>query len=83
MGEGTNEVVERGVIRTHARLIDQLYQRLSVRNMSKQQLAESIGASAGQAVRVFSPRENLTLRTIVKNAEALDCDVDIILTPRD
>ena len=42
-----------------------------------------VGDAKTMSARTFNPTTNITLKTIVKNAEALDCDVHIELVPKD
>lgn len=83
-GKGTRQdIVQAGVTKAHGKLIEQLYANMDKSNISKRGLMDMVGDSATMSSRTFSPQTNITLRTIVKNAEALGCDVEIRLVPRD
>lgn len=82
--EGSRQsIVQAGVTKAHGKLIEQLYTNMDRGNVSKRGLMDMVGDSATMSSRTFSPQTNITLRTIVKNAEALGCDVEIRLVPRD
>lgn len=80
---GRGDSTQDGVKRAHSGLISELYRMLDARGMSRAQLARSAGDSSTMSVRTFNPDTNVTLRTMVRNAEALGCDVRITLVPKE
>lgn len=75
-------IVQSGIKKVHADFIDGLYNAMEIQNVSRSVLAGMTGDSTTMSARTFNPNTNITLRTIVKNAEALDCDVKLELCPR-
>lgn len=78
-GDATAE----GIKKAHSGFISELYRMLDKRDMSRSQLAQIAGDSSTMSVRTFTPETNVTLRTMVRNANALECDVMITLVPKD
>ena len=79
VGDATSD----GIKRAHSGLISELYRMLDKRDMTRSQLARVTGDSSTMSVRTFTPETNVTLRTMVRNAEALGCDVRITLVPKE
>lgn len=76
-------IINRGVRNLHSELIDELYRVMRNQDISRTTLADMVGDAKTMSARTFNPTTNITLKTIVKNAEALDCDVHIELVPKD
>jgi len=57
-------------------------QALAARGMSQKEYAEKADVSAGYVSRVLSGNENLSLRTLVKLARALDLELDLRAYPK-
>lgn len=55
---------------------------LAARGMSQKEYAEKADVSAGYVSRVLSGNENLSLRTLVKLARALDLELDLLVHPK-
>ena len=79
VGDATSD----GIKRAQSGLISELYRMLDKRDMTRSQLARVTGDSSTMSVRTFTPETNVTLRTMVRNAEALGCDVRITLVPKE
>lgn len=82
-GMTVSDATSEGIKRAHSWLISELYRMLDKRDMTRAQLARAVGDSSTMSVRTFTPETNVTLRTMVRNAEALGCDVRITLVPKE
>ena len=62
---------------------DQILSRMQHLQLSRSGMAEKFGSSPAYVTKVLSGGTNFTLESMVKVADALDCDVEVHLTPRD
>lgn len=69
--------------KAHASFIDQMYDRMDAVGCNRADIARTIQDSATMSVRAFSPQDNITLKTLVRNAMAVGCAVEIKLVPKE
>ncbi|MFP4474907.1 MAG: helix-turn-helix domain-containing protein [Desulfatibacillaceae bacterium] len=62
---------------------EQLWIAMEARGMSKADLAEKLGVSRASVTMLFRDGSNLTLKRMLHIADALDCEVDIRIRPRE
>lgn len=74
--------IRRGVRHAHGAFIREMMERMDETDTKRSQVAAAIGDSPTMSARAFNLNENITLRTMVRNAMALGCDVDIKLVPK-
>lgn len=80
--EKDSDDIRRGVRHAHGAFIREMMGRMDETGAKRGQVAAAIGDSPTMSARAFNLNENITLRTMVRNAMALGCDVDIKLVPR-
>lgn len=78
-----SDEVQRGIRHAHGAFISGMLERMDEVGASRSNVAAATGDSPTMSARAFNPRENITLRTMVRNAMALGCDVDVRLVKRD
>jgi transcriptional regulator with XRE-family HTH domain len=63
-------------------ITEQIFEKMNAMGMSKSQLASKINASAPYITKLLRGKTNFTAESIVKVANALNCDVEVRLVPR-
>jgi len=63
-------------------ITEQIVTQMEADDISKSELAASIGASAPYITKVLKGETNFTAESLVKIADALKCDVQVKLVPR-
>ena len=61
---------------------EEIYRVLVSRGLTKAQLAERLGTSRAYVTKLLDGHENMTLKTLVRVANAMEMTVDVRLTPR-
>jgi len=85
-----NEILEearKGVsYKTHKILLEttaRLYERMKEKKLNFSKLAKKLGVSRARISALFSCEHNVNLKTLVAVADALDCDLEIKLVPKE
>jgi transcriptional regulator with XRE-family HTH domain len=63
-------------------ITEQIVEKMNTMGMSKSELASKIDASAPYITKLLRGKTNFTAESIVKVADALNCDVEVRLVPR-
>jgi transcriptional regulator with XRE-family HTH domain len=63
-------------------ITEQIVEKMNAMGMSKSELASKIDASAPYVTKLLRGKTNFTAESIVKVADALNCDVEVKLVPR-
>lgn len=63
------------------KLTEEMLTRMEELNITRTQLAKKLGVNKSMITKWLSGEENPTLRSLVKIASVLDCDVDISFPP--
>ncbi len=63
--------------------VDELTWYMSEHKVSRADLAQSMGVSAGRVSQILSGEENLTLRTVSSVVKALGAELEVTLHPID
>lgn len=82
--KGTKKAFRLGV-RQHRLVLDYVTALQDLMNqaaLNQQQLADALGKSRAWISKIFRRKPNLTFFTAVELADAVGCDVEIVLTPR-
>lgn len=61
---------------------EQIVERMVARGMRRSELAQRLGSSRAFVTKLLNGRPNLTLKTLVEVASALDLAIDVQLKPR-
>lgn len=64
-------------------LTEHIYERMVEKNMTQRELARRLGVSDAYISKILKGHPNITLKTLVKLAIALDLDVKIYLEPEE
>src|SRR5262249_19952567 len=64
-------------------IVDEVTWYMSEHKVSRADLAQSMGVSAGRVSQILSGEENLTLRTLTGVVEALGAEFEVTLHPVD
>jgi len=56
---------------------ERILEAMERRDMNRKQLADSLGVSKASVSRLLNNGSNVTLKTLLQIAEALDCDLSI------
>lgn len=75
--------IDAAVRATHESFIEQMQSKMDEDGIKRMGLADITGNSASMLSRTFTARDNITIKTMVRNAMAVGCDVEIRLVGRD
>jgi len=62
-------------------LTEKIVEKMESMNISRAELAKKLGVSKAMVTRILNGNPNLTIKTIVSIANAMDCKMDIDLYP--
>lgn len=71
--------------KTHYKLLkitSELYELMKKKGLNFSRIAEKLNVSRARISALFSCQHNVTLKTLIAVADALDCDLEIKLVPR-
>lgn len=63
-------------------ITEKLCEMMELRGVTKKELAERLGRTQACVTHFLTGRDMPTLRTVVRMFDALDCDVEVVVTPR-
>lgn len=72
-----------GIRYAHASFIEAMFERMDSCDMKQGDVSRLTGDAPTMAARAFNPNENITLKTMVRNAIALNCDLRVVLVPKE
>ncbi len=64
-------------------ITEEIYKRMENLGMSQQDLARKLGVSSAYVSKILRGNENISLKTLLKVALALDLEVELYLKPLD
>jgi len=72
--------------KTHYMLLKitaQLYERMKEKGLNFSKIAQKLNVSRARISALFSCQHNVTLKTLIAVADALDCELEIKLVPKE
>jgi len=72
--------------KTHYKLLkitSELYERMKEKGLNFSKIAKKLNVSRARISALFSCQHNVTLKTLIAVADALDCDLEIKLVPKE
>jgi transcriptional regulator with XRE-family HTH domain len=82
-GQAGKDEVERELFLLITEITNEINWQLRERRITRAELADRMGVSAGRISQVLSGDENLTMRTLASLAMALDARFEVQLRPRE